>query len=102
MGRTTIYGSECLPVEITPMSTTADARFTMVAANGDSIQVAYPGAEILMQADPPMMGWRAYPTAVAGFGRFADVELVDVVWTGWVEDPATFAMSSSMEGWIRY
>lgn len=104
LGKTSIYGSECGPEDFFDASVThtANARFTLTAANGDQIVVAYDGAEIIREMDPIRVGWRAEPEVVYGTGRFADVELIDVIWAGWVLDLTTFAMASEVTGWIRY
>lgn len=104
MGRTRIVGSECVPMDLTDptVTVTLHGRYTMHAASGDSIQVAYETAEIVREADPPRMGWVAEPHVVEGFGRFVGVEFVDVIWAGWILDPETFAMTSTVNGWLRF
>jgi hypothetical protein len=104
MGRTRIVGSECMPGDVTDptVTDTRDGRYTMHAASGDSIQIAYDAAEIVREADPPRVGWVAEPQVVEGFGRFVGVEFVDVIWAGWILDPTTFAMASTITGWLSY
>lgn len=104
LGRTLIVGSECMPMDLTDptVTETRDGRYTMHAASGDSIQVAYESAQLVREADPPRLGWVAEPQVVEGFGRFVGVEFVDVIWAGWVLDLETSDMASTITGWMRF
>jgi hypothetical protein len=104
LGNFQVDGSECVFMDPTNPQNVASGvgRFTWTAANGDELQVSYDAPTLGFQGPGSLwLSWSAPVYATGGTGRFANAELIDVVWEGGA-NVATFETYSSFDGWIMY
>jgi hypothetical protein len=103
LGAITVDGGECVFADPADPSTlrTGAGEWTITAANGDKLMIAYAATTITLTPDSPWVLWSTPIQLTDGTGRFAHAQLVGVVWHGGA-NMVTGESWSAMDGAIIY